>query len=456
MDSKSAMIIAAVLIAVIAIAAAAIFMSGQDKSGEEQETVIGVALPVYGNADLDSDIDNNDLNIIEKIIAGGNGYTLASYPFADANRDGKVNSQDSAIVKKIINKESTTVYHLNYYNDGAVNVKTKIVDTKWPCEDLMVTYNSVMFTLTSLGVDDKVVGATAVGKVSLDKYMYANIMKNAEALKTSYDSSWNSMMDISSVSKIMLDHPKAHTMFVSAYGQYDVYNEAEVEKVGCDIVRLCESNPTRDETLASVLLAGFLTNTLDRAKELTSMYAEIWDACTKISSNLPTEDKQGYVVTAGSTTMAGTSNQHGYKCLIAGGKSVLGTENQSPGTWMLEDEYNKNIDKILIVAWSNANNGFFFGNHELNPDVILANYTEGSTETVWEMTDAWKNKEVYVVYGDFPTAFDLLARGYAMYPDYFGSLYEKSCAKLLTFISDGEFAGKNIKFVYSLSDLENY
>ena len=74
----------------------------------------------------------------------------------------------------------------------------------------MVTYNSIMFALTSLGVDDRVVGATAVGNTSMDKYVYSKIVANADQLKYSYDSSWNSMMDISSVSKVMLDHPKAH------------------------------------------------------------------------------------------------------------------------------------------------------------------------------------------------------------------------------------------------------
>ena len=449
---------AAIAIAAIVIIAAIVaFLPKGNNGGGGSDTPLGVALPVYGNADLDSDIDDDDLNIIKKIISKETGYSITTYPFADAKKDGVIDQRDVDVVQKIIKKEPTSVYHLNYYNDGAVNVKTKVVDTKWPCEDLMVTYNSVMFAMTSLGLDERVVGATAVGNTSLDKYVYANMIKNAEPLSYTYDSSWNSMMDISSVSKVMLNHPKAHTMFVSAYGQYDAYNESEIENVGCDVVRLCESNPTRDETIASVLLAGFLTNTLDRAKELASLYSEIWDSCTRIASTLPIDDKTGFIVNVGGDSIAGTGNQHNYKCLLAGGKSVLGAANQNIGTWILEDEYNKNIDKILIIVWSNANNGFFFGNHELNPQTILANYVgEAGEDTLWEKTDAWKRDDVYFVYGDYPTAFDLLLRGYAMYPDYYGALFDESCKKMLSFISGGTFEGKNIQLIYKLSELQNY
>ena len=189
-EKSTTMILAVVAVAlIVGGATVAIVVSNNNKGGES--TNVGAALPVYGNADLDADIDGDDLNIINRIISKDTGYTLAAYPFADANKDGTVNQSDVDIVNKIIKKEKTSVYHLNYYNDGAFNVKTKVAETKWPCEDLMVTYNSIMFALTSLGVDDRVVGATAVGNTSMDKYVYSKIVANADQLKYSYDSSWN-------------------------------------------------------------------------------------------------------------------------------------------------------------------------------------------------------------------------------------------------------------------------
>ncbi len=451
------MIVAGVLaVVLVAGGAAAVVLTNNNNSKESSD--IGVALPVYGNADLDSDIDDDDLDIINKIIDEEEGYTLSAYPFADANKDKTVNSDDATVVQNIIDGKATKVYHFNYHNDSGTSMTVVTVDTAWPCKDLMVTYNSLMFMLTSLGVDDRVVGATAVGTTNMDKYMYAKILEGAAQLEYSYDSSWNSFLDVSSVSSIMSGNTDAHTVFVSGYTNYDTYNESEIEAVGCDVVRLCESNPCRDETLASVLLAGFLTQTLDRAKELVEMYKEIWDACDKIASTLSDDDKKGYLVALNGNTVNGYTNQHNYKCRLAGGSSVL-TESTSPdsGTWMLEDDVNGETDTIIFVMWSNAENGFFFGDHELNVDYFMESIwgTEEET-TVWEQMDAWESGDVYIVYGDFPTAFDILLRGYAMYPQYYGDLYEESLDKLLSFISGGDFADKDLQFVYTLEEFKNY
>ncbi len=460
MEGNMKRILAVAVVAIIVVAAVVVVVV---KNNDNKDSVYtGVALPVYGNADLDNNIDGDDLDIIEKIIAKDEGYTLEKYPFADANHDGKVDSDDTALVKKIIAGEKCNVYHLNYYNDGAVNVKTKVVSTAWPCEYLMTTYNSVMFLLTTLGADDMVKGSTAVGSTYLDKYMYAKILEGADALKTSYDASWNSMLDTSSVSAIYLKNDgKCHTVMASAYSNYDTYNEDDIEALGVDVVRFCESNPTRDETLASVLLAGFLTGKLDRATELMNLYMDIWDRCTDLSKTLSDDDKTGFITAtpfSSAITLAGTGNQHGYKCVLAGGKSVLGSANQNVDTWLLEDEYNKAIDKIIFVMWSNGNNGYFFGNHELNAKHMLEIWTSGdsSNPSVIEQLDAYEKNECYVVYGDFPTAIDILQRAYVMYPDTFGDLFNEAVDKLLSFIADGEFADSNLKFVYSVDELENY
>lgn len=458
MDGSMKKILVVIVVVVIIVAAAAVLLTNDDD--DEESVYSGVALPVYGNADLDNDIDGDDLDIINKIIAGDDGYTLTAYPFADANHDGTVNSQDVSLVNDIIAGNDCKVYHLNYYNDGAVNVKTKVVSTSWPIKYVMTTYNSVMFLLTSIGADDMVKGATAVGSTYLDKYMYAKILDGADALSTSYDSSWNTYLDTSSVSSIYLKYNgECRTVMASAYSNYDVYNEDAIEELGVDVVRFCESNPARDETIASVLLAGFLTGNMDKAKVLADLYTRIWDSCAEISETIT--DKVGFVVATPSSTsitLAGTGNQHNYKCVLAGGRSVIGSENQVVDTWILEDSYNKSIDKIIMVMWSNGNNGYFFGNHELDAEHMMSLWSSGdsSNPTIIEQLDAYKNGDLYVTYGDFPTAMDILARAYVMYPDQFGDLYEDAVQQLLDYISGGQFADSGLKFVYSLKELENY
>ena len=69
---------AAIAIAAIVIIAAIVAFLPRGNNGGGSDTPIGVALPVYGNADLDSDIDNDDLKIIQKIISKESGYNIAT------------------------------------------------------------------------------------------------------------------------------------------------------------------------------------------------------------------------------------------------------------------------------------------------------------------------------------------------------------------------------------------
>ncbi len=125
--SRNAMIAIVVLIAAVAaVAAAAVLMSGGNSDQKNPEPGPGTydptknagftkpVLPVFGNADGNSVIDDADVQLIRKMIS--ENTPLSSYPFADADRDGTVSEKDAGIVSKIISNQSTDLWFLDQYD----------------------------------------------------------------------------------------------------------------------------------------------------------------------------------------------------------------------------------------------------------------------------------------------------------------------------------------------------
>lgn len=116
--SKTNQIIIGVVIVIIIIAAvAAVALSGDDDDDNKSDPVTvsdyssDPVLWVRGNADGDYDIDSKDIDVINAIIAE-NGRA-STYPWADANNDGSINSADVTFVQNMIDGKATTVYYKN-------------------------------------------------------------------------------------------------------------------------------------------------------------------------------------------------------------------------------------------------------------------------------------------------------------------------------------------------------
>ncbi len=138
------MIIVAAVIAIIVIAAAAFVLMNNGGSGDkkddsgqtgqdakknlsaltakldglyDQSASYPTRLMVLGNADLDDDIDNNDVAVIERVMK--TDYKYVDNYFADANYDGIIDQKDVDMVKKMIdyNNYKGKVNYLNcdYY-----------------------------------------------------------------------------------------------------------------------------------------------------------------------------------------------------------------------------------------------------------------------------------------------------------------------------------------------------
>ena len=117
--------VTAVILAVIIVAAGAVvYLTRDDSSGD----ITPGKLLIYGNADGDYDIDQDDVAYLEDIIAGKKEKT----DMADANCDGDINQEDIDLVKKLINKVPCTAYYYDQQNKCHESFSYPIKNTRIP------------------------------------------------------------------------------------------------------------------------------------------------------------------------------------------------------------------------------------------------------------------------------------------------------------------------------------
>ena len=147
---KNTLIMTIAVVAIVIGAGAAFVVLNKEKSDDPYSNLKMVSLPVYGNANSDYVIDSSDVDLINDIASDESKW--AEYPYADADGDGKITSDDAAIVQKLINGESTKVRFVDQY---VYDTGTKrVVEVDYPLNNV-ITINPDMTQLTFVFDGDK-------------------------------------------------------------------------------------------------------------------------------------------------------------------------------------------------------------------------------------------------------------------------------------------------------------
>lgn len=100
---------------------------------------------VYGNADEDDDLGEDDMVYIRGVISGENPATVLS----DANCDGVVDEADIIYVQRMLQGDEMDVFYVdNYY---------RVASVSWPVERIAIGYCSGAYVADLTGLIDKVV-----------------------------------------------------------------------------------------------------------------------------------------------------------------------------------------------------------------------------------------------------------------------------------------------------------
>lgn len=147
MDKK---IVAVALVIVLVVAATAIYVVTNDGNSIPRKSTDGVdvTVPIYGNANNDSYIDQDDIDLINSLMK--NGWDPVQYPYADANLDGFITEDDIVIVQKVIDKQSTTLNYMSHFGT--------VMSVKYPLagKNIGVTYWQQSEMMAALGLWDQV------------------------------------------------------------------------------------------------------------------------------------------------------------------------------------------------------------------------------------------------------------------------------------------------------------
>ena len=290
MDKK---IIAVALVAIIVVAAvAAVFVaSPSSDKGDVDGATNDCNLWVYGNVNGDNYIDQKDIDLLQKIIAGDDyevyvevydGYnadgTVSRVSFADANQDGDVNSKDIDYIKKIIayqeryskavsegKLDSFNETFRIYYN----NCDNKTCKVDLPIKSLISMYFSNSEVVRLLGAVDRVVAtdSTTIAKPTLLPE-FQNILN---------------LGDRKAVNSEAVLKTNADAYFTGSASTYSAYLE---ETVGdhIDIIRL--SAWEDNNVMVGTLTLGYMLGCTEKAYEYIDWCHKYMDMISERVSKL--------------------------------------------------------------------------------------------------------------------------------------------------------------------------
>lgn len=406
MNPTKPIAIAAVLI--IVISAAAIVVVNSSSSDDEVE--IGACLRVFGNANEDYKIDEDDVKTMElylKMTEEDRAEKFAANPLLDANYDGDFNEKDLELVKKIVRDEPCTVWHYNESNN-----QNYVVSTKWPVKSALATAAANnLWLITAAGISDKIHGITYSLSSPPDPSLFPQFSK-MESIGGS-----STTMPVDNASKWISEY--GVTAIISDKSESTISKkdvEPVYEDMGVDIIRVGAAIVDIDNYCAQLFLLGFLFQTEDKCVDI----AKWWGSLQKeIEDKLEGVEKVKVVACNGNAGKNGiwvSAGNSDYKALVvaAGGEYALGDEvltDYAGGAYFKKTDgwlYNYDVDKIINIR----TNDWYSGTVD-----NAAKYED--SVGIFSETEAYQNGQAYVITGDAPIPIRLAYAAAVMYPDIF-------------------------------------
>lgn len=437
MNASTTKIVAIVIAAVMAVAGVTVYIMTNNSGNDKVKIEAG--LEVYGNADGDYKIDSSDLKIIENIIASKDGYTLDKYPLADANNDGAVNAKDTAIVRSILAKEKTTIWHINHNTAG-----DNVVSTKWPITSAVASgaANALgIYVIT--GIQDNIKGIYYSAQSPPDSKIYEKFSKMPSIGGSSIT------IDLDTVSDYVTKYG-CTAVIASDNKSHLAKEEAALEKMNIDVVRIKPAAVSAKELGSALLMVGFLFQKENRALEVTSWITTLYNDITVKINTIP-ESKRVTAMASSSDNNVSTKNSD-YTDVIrmAGAKCPVDSRTDTAssiviGDWLYTADMNP--DKIIQLRTGGGLGGSWYDN-----SVSKLKMKEVSDK--FKLTKAYKANEVFVISGDIPIVARVAYSASALYPTIFSDSYADGIhQEFVDKFLGGLYKVSSLKFKYLLSEM---
>ncbi len=354
-------------------------------------------LRIFGNANMDDAIDEEDLDLIEAMIGGSEAET----ELADANHDGLIDEDDLTRVEEIIRGDPTEV--------TLIDSTERVVKVKTPAERIVPLNMRHATAVIVLGGEDEIVG---VDSTVLDRELLFENLSTRALVGSTKEPDIEAILELEPDLVITFTH-------LAPQDQLDDKLPSEVALVRFDL--------SRSENLKEEMMAlGYLIGNREAVKDYEEWYDLYMGAVLEKVSGIPEEDRVRVFMERESTDREASvrwayASDTGYTdlCDVAGGvniaKEKIDYNADIEAEWVMEE----NPEVIIGLSYS--------GGYRVDDDAPLMAYRDAIMSAPgFELVDAVKNGRVYIISGDFSLGPQMTIGAVAvakwLYPELFSDL----------------------------------
>jgi len=345
---------------------------------------LDIRLDIFGNANMDDTIDEDDIAYLKDIING----TVPSTRLADANYDLVVDEADIVQIDQIIKGEEKNLTFVDLFGDAET--------VKKPANHVAALGYMGPQLLRLIGVDEKMLPVVGASK---SKYpAFWGDISSYHAVGSSPD------VDYEYLISIKPDAVQPNLEMMNNLNEEGRKNKKEFRDRLPGIPLICLNAREPENISRSILIYGYIFDKEEQAKKFALWHDGIYEKIKKISEQIPEEEKPkilfnshklGYAYTAG-------GSRYGQTVKLAGGRNLIDdvVKSDSPlyGRTNIEVEAEwviKSNPEYIITSYLDTNSSAGFETDDVSGAQGTINMIQGTKELA--KVDAIKNDRVYYI-----------------------------------------------------------
>ena len=183
MNAKIIAIAAVAVLAVAAVGGGIVLANNNKDSKSDSYDLESPVLLVYGNANGDYYLDNDDVSELKSLVKDNPSDWKETNPYADTNCDGSLTDEDVSMLESILAATADKQVRINvvsYSLETPYTASVRYPVTKAACNSNQTT----MATLKTLGIDEQIKSTSvassgtntdgSVKQSNYDKYIFAD------------------------------------------------------------------------------------------------------------------------------------------------------------------------------------------------------------------------------------------------------------------------------------------
>ncbi len=326
-------------------------------------------LKIYGNANMDSVIDEKDVEYIRGVVSG----TQTSTTFSDTNLDGRIDENDAVLAGKIVSgtEENLTI----------IDSANSTITVMYPITTLVSLNQHSAECIKILGEEEKIIG---VEQYVADKTEFFPDLSKLPVVKSGNDCDFE---------KILSMHPEVAIAYgwngaISSSIEYGKKLEPHVTVIGLNLYQPYNIS----QEMAQL---GYLMGNPERAYEFIDFYESYLDTIREKVSQIPKE-KRVRVYLEQNKDFAAASNGSGLgdMCLLAGGENIaldlIGSSPTVDPEWVIQE------NPEVVVKTANHGNKYM-GYEKENATDARALREAIMNRTGWQNIKAVQDDRVFML-----------------------------------------------------------